>query len=62
MKLIKCDRCGKEIEQKKWIDMPMAKIGVVESTIDGLKELDLCDDCKRDFWNWLERKDEKWTK
>ena len=53
MILIKCDRCGKELKKKAWIEMPMMEITVMESTKDALRKIDLCDDCKDAFWDWL---------
>ena len=58
MILIKCDRCGKAVEKKAWIEMPIMEITVMPDTKNAAKRIDLCDDCKDKFWGWLEGREE----
>ena len=51
--IIRCDRCGKEVEKKSWIEMPLTKVTILEDPLDGAKDIDLCDECLSDFLEWL---------
>ena len=53
MRITKCDRCGKEVPQKNWVEYPIFSIEIWNEPIIGTKKVDLCDECKKDFLEWL---------
>lgn len=53
MRVIRCDRCGKEIPQKNWVDFPILKMEITYDPLLGVEHIDLCDECKKDFNEWL---------
>lgn len=53
MLIIRCDRCKKEVDKKEWAEMPILDIKVLERTTDAVNEIDLCDECKEKFWEWM---------
>lgn len=52
-RIIRCDRCGKEMPQKEWIEFPLYKIEILKGTMEDIDRIDLCDKCKESFENWL---------
>jgi uncharacterized protein YlaI len=55
MRIIMCDKCGKEIPQKEWIEIPVMRIEILESTVIKPKTIDLCDECQKELLSWLEK-------
>lgn len=53
MIIVKCDRCGKEVEKKEWLEMPLIEINVMTETKGELRKIDLCDDCRDTFLRWI---------
>lgn len=53
MRIIRCDKCGKEIPQKEWIEIPVMRIEILESTVIKPKTIDLCDECQKELLSWI---------
>lgn len=56
--IIRCDRCGKEIPQKEWVEFPLYKIEVLGGNLEDIQHIDLCDECKADFQEWMKGGDD----
>lgn len=53
MRIIRCDKCGKEIPQKEWIEMPVMRIEILESMVIKPQIIDLCDNCQKELLSWI---------
>lgn len=59
MKIIRCDRCHREIVSCDWspVSFPIVKIEIQHS-IGNFGEIDLCEECKEEFLDWMRSKKE----
>lgn len=53
MILIRCDRCGKELDKKAWQNLQLKEMAMTTKDGNVLMKIDLCHDCEEDFWKWL---------
>lgn len=62
--VVTCDRCGKEITQPT---LPLLHIEYTKRRFFSLlywrvrtitKQYELCEDCKKSFFNWMDKRDD----
>lgn len=58
MRIIRCDRCGREIPQKEWVEIPIMHIEILEATHIRPTTIDLCDGCQKELLQWLGKEGE----
>ncbi len=57
-----CDKCGKTWTDNPNINVfnrPMFNISVKSPYFDSFRQLDLCDKCSEDLYNWLFEKESR---
>lgn len=59
---ITCDRCGRVIQNSVLplmnVKFPVLDISVKYNLIEEAGKVDLCDNCRREFFDWLNVKEE----
>ena len=58
MKTIKCDKCGKEINRHPLQQARFPIIIIYVNEGFGAREIDLCNSCEKDLYEWLKGVDE----
>ena len=45
--------------QKEWVEFPLYKIEVLAGNMEDIQHIDLCDECKEDFQEWMKGGEEE---
>ena len=53
MKMIKCDKCGKEINMNPSQQTHFPRITIYVNDGFAIREIDLCNDCEKSLYAWL---------
>ena len=59
MKIIRCDRCHREIVYCDWLQVSFPTVKIeIQYSVGNIGEIDLCEECKEEFLDWIRNKKE----